>query len=85
MGALPHDPKDNFHAPFDPYGAATHEVFNQPAELVDTNLYAADAALKEAVRREGAAWADDGLVAFGARAGLGGLSRAGRAGEQEPA
>ena len=26
-------------AGLDPYGAATHEVFNQPTELVDYNLY----------------------------------------------
>src|SRR5271165_3635715 len=68
MGAL-QDPKDNFRSPLDPYGAATHEVFNQPVELTDYNLYDSDAALKEAVRREGAAWATSGLEAFGARAG----------------
>ena len=44
-------------------------MFNQPVELVDYNLYDSDAALKEAVRREGAAWAENGLGAFGARAG----------------
>ena len=33
--SAPHDPKDNFRAPLDPYGAATHEVFNQPVELSD--------------------------------------------------
>ncbi len=69
MGAMPHDPRDNVRAPLDPYGAVTHEVFNQPVELTDTNLYENDTALKEAVRREGAAWAADGLAAFGARAG----------------
>ena len=56
-------------AALDPYGAATHEVFNQPVELVDTNLYRSDPALKEAVRREGAEWAINALGAFGARAG----------------
>jgi putative acyl-CoA dehydrogenase len=55
--------------PLDRYGAATHEVFNQPVELVDYNLYDSDAALKESVRREGAAWAENALGAFGARAG----------------
>ena len=53
----------------DPYGAATHEVFNQPVELVDYNLYDSDWALKESVRREGAEWAENALGAFGARAG----------------
>ncbi len=56
-------------AGLDPYGAATHEVFNQPTELVDYNLYESDAALKEAVQREGAAWAGNALGAFGAHAG----------------
>ena len=68
MAALA-DRQDNFRAPLDSYGAVTHEVFNQPVELVDFNLYASDAALKEAVKREGAAWAIAGLDAFGARAG----------------
>ena len=29
------DLEDNFREPLDPYGAVTHEVFNQPTELVD--------------------------------------------------
>ena len=58
------DLKDNFRAPLDPYGAVTHEVFNQPVELADYNLFDSDAALKEAVEREGAAWATDGLDKF---------------------
>ena len=48
MNALT-DRQDNFRAPLDPYGAVTHEVFNQPVELVDFNLYDSDAALKDAV------------------------------------
>jgi putative acyl-CoA dehydrogenase len=68
MSALA-DRQDNFRAPLDSYGAVTHEVFNQPVELAGYNLYASDAPLKEAVKREGAAWATDGLEAFGARAG----------------
>ena len=63
------DPQDNFRRLLDPYGAVTHEVVNQPVELVDTNLYDSDTALKEAVQREGAGWASDALGAFGARAG----------------
>ena len=53
----------------DPYGAVTHEVLNQPVELADCNLYDSDAALKDAVRREGAQWATNALGAFGARMG----------------
>ena len=69
MTALPHDRHDNFRTQLDPYGAVTHEVFNQPVELNDYNLFDSDTALKEAVRREGAEWATGGLDAFGARAG----------------
>jgi putative acyl-CoA dehydrogenase len=68
MSARP-DREDNFRAPLDPYGAVTHEVFNQPVELSDINLFDSDAALKEAVKRDGAGWATDGLRTFGARAG----------------
>jgi len=51
------------------YLAVTHEVINQPTALTDYNLYAADAALREAVAREGAEWAQADLHAFGARVG----------------
>jgi putative acyl-CoA dehydrogenase len=51
------------------YLAATHEVFNQPTELANYNLYTADRALREAVAREGGGWADASLQAFGARVG----------------
>jgi putative acyl-CoA dehydrogenase len=47
------------------YLSDTHEVFNVSRELVDYNLYLQDAALQEAVRREGAAWAHEDLAAFG--------------------
>lgn len=45
------------------------DVINQPPPLVDTNPYLANLALREAVSREGAAWADAGLVARGAELG----------------
>jgi putative acyl-CoA dehydrogenase len=51
------------------YLAVTHEVTNQPTALTDYNLYDADAALKEAVTREGAGWAEESLRGFGARLG----------------
>jgi putative acyl-CoA dehydrogenase len=44
---------------------ATHEVTNQPPPLVGYNVYAADAALVEAVHRERAGWADDELREIG--------------------
>ncbi len=51
------------------YLAETHDVVNVGRELVDTNLYLQDAALVDAVMREGAAWAHDDLTAFGALTG----------------
>ena len=50
-------------------GAETHEVFNQPPPLEGYNLLTADAALYEAMQREGAAWAEDELETFGELAG----------------
>ena len=37
--------------------APTHEVFNQSPVFEDVNLFASDAALRDAVVREGAGWA----------------------------
>ncbi|MFP5391456.1 MAG: isovaleryl-CoA dehydrogenase [Gammaproteobacteria bacterium] len=47
----------------------THLVFNQSTPFEDVNLYACDAALREAVRREGAAWHDAALLALGQETG----------------
>ncbi|MCH8883699.1 MAG: recombinase family protein [SAR324 cluster bacterium] len=44
---------------------ATHEVTNQPPPLEDYNLFDHDAPLKEALRREGAAWAEEQAHALG--------------------
>lgn len=49
--------------------ASTHKVENQPPLLEDYDMYGQDLALKEAVQREGAAWAEDGLQAFGRKTG----------------
>ena len=48
-----------------PYLAETHEVSNVSNELCNYNLYRQDTALIEAVRREGAQWAEPELAAFG--------------------
>lgn len=56
----------------------THEVMNQSPELGDYNLFEADAALREAANREGAAWASDALRATGAELGRTELFEAGR-------
>jgi putative acyl-CoA dehydrogenase len=47
----------------------THDVLNQPPPLADYDVFAADRALGEAVRREGAEWALDRLHAVGRLAG----------------
>ena len=49
--------------------ADTHVVENQPPPLCDYNTYQQDAALREAVAREGAAWAEPTLQAFGTLTG----------------
>ncbi|MCL1961489.1 MAG: isovaleryl-CoA dehydrogenase [Desulfovibrionaceae bacterium] len=45
--------------------ADTHELINLGSELADYDMYRQDAALVEAVHREGAAWADAALGEFG--------------------
>ena len=45
--------------------AVTHEVTNQPPPLEGYDVFGADAALVEAVEREGAAWATSDLHALG--------------------
>ncbi len=49
--------------------ADTHVVENQPRALEDYNLYLQDQALRAAVAREGAGWAEDELHAFGTLTG----------------
>ncbi len=46
-----------------------HQVANQPPPLVDYNLFEADRPLTEAVRREGAEWAERRISAIAAYAG----------------
>jgi putative acyl-CoA dehydrogenase len=48
---------------------ATHEVTNQPPPLEGYDVFESDAALVEAVEREGAAWAVDDLHGLGRLAG----------------
>ncbi|MGB7685850.1 MAG: acyl-CoA dehydrogenase family protein [Solirubrobacterales bacterium] len=47
----------------------THEVVNQATPLVDYNVFETDRALAEAVRRDGAEWAEDRISTVGALAG----------------
>jgi putative acyl-CoA dehydrogenase len=50
-------------------GYATHEVRNQPGELIGFNAFTADAALRAAVDVFGAGWAKERLAASGALVG----------------
>ena len=71
---------DATRAALDAYGASTHEVFNQPFELTDYNLFTGDIALADGLTREGAGWASEAMQALGGRLGaadmleLGGLA-----------
>jgi putative acyl-CoA dehydrogenase len=47
----------------------THEVLNQPPPLEGYNLFEQDRALADALRREGADWAEDRVRGFGERVG----------------
>lgn len=47
----------------------THTVTNQAPPLIGFNAYAGDLALREALQREGGAWAEQQLLAFGELAG----------------
>jgi putative acyl-CoA dehydrogenase len=52
-----------------PGSQETQEVFNQPPPLVDYNVFEADRPLVEAVRREGAEWAEERIATVGELAG----------------
>jgi putative acyl-CoA dehydrogenase len=47
----------------------THEVENQPPPLAPYDAYATDVPLREALQREGGAWAEDAVAAYGPIAG----------------
>ncbi len=51
------------------HGSGTHAVFNQTPPLADYDLYGTDPALRDAVRREGAAAAEPELSAAGTELG----------------
>ena len=48
---------------------STHKVTNQPRPLQDYNVFDSDPALREAVQREGAGWAEDACRSLGERVG----------------
>jgi putative acyl-CoA dehydrogenase len=67
-----------------PPSSATHEVFNQASPLAGYNVYEADAVLREAVRREGADWAEERISSVGALAGSERLIELGAAANENP-
>jgi putative acyl-CoA dehydrogenase len=67
-----------------PSSNITHEVVNQVPPLEDSNVYLDNAALREAVTREGAGWADAWLVERGAELGSAGMIELGRVANKFP-
>jgi putative acyl-CoA dehydrogenase len=61
----------------------THAVTNQPPPLEGYNAYAGDAALRDALHREGGGWGEERLQAFGEIAG-GELVEIGRLANENP-
>jgi putative acyl-CoA dehydrogenase len=67
-----------------PTGVRTHDVVNQPPPLVDYNLFVADRVLREAVRREGADWAERRISEVGEFAGSAHAIELGRLANENP-
>ncbi len=62
----------------------THRVTNQPPPLLDYDVMAADAALRDAVTREGAGWATERLHALGRAVGSARVIEAGFLANEHP-
>ena len=60
------------------------EVFNQPPPLENYNLFAHDAPLQEALRREGGNWAEETVTEFGALMGRSDTLRLGELANRHP-
>lgn len=67
-----------------PSSNITHEVVNQAPPLQDTNVYLANAALREAAQREGADWADAWLSERGIELGSAEMIELGRVANKFP-
>ncbi|MGH2674893.1 MAG: isovaleryl-CoA dehydrogenase [Actinomycetota bacterium] len=65
-------------------GGPTHDVTNQPPPLESYNLFEEDRPLAEAVRREGAGWAEPDLAALGKVAGTAETLRLGEEANRHP-
>jgi putative acyl-CoA dehydrogenase len=70
--------------PLPPPLNATHEVTNQVPPLAETNVYHDNLALREAVAREGAGWADAWLGERGAELGTAEMIELGRVANKYP-
>jgi putative acyl-CoA dehydrogenase len=79
-----HLPQDWQHAATAAAAAETHAVVNVGRELADFDMYGGDRALLEAVRREGAGWAEDSLAAFGRLTGSAEVLELGQLANQNP-
>jgi putative acyl-CoA dehydrogenase len=67
----------------EPQMATTHEVFNQPPALAGYDV-ASDPAMLDALRREGAGWAEDAIRELGRLAGSAGAQELGRQANENP-
>ncbi len=67
-----------------PTGVRTHEVSNQPPPLANYNVYEGDRTLVEAVRREGADWAEGRISKVGEYAGSSHAIQLGRLANDNP-
>ncbi|MDQ3935840.1 MAG: acyl-CoA dehydrogenase family protein [Actinomycetota bacterium] len=65
-------------------GNPAREVLNQPPPLAGRNLFTENTPLVEAVRREGADWAEERLVALGAESGEAAATELGRLANENP-
>jgi putative acyl-CoA dehydrogenase len=65
-------------------GVRTHDVTNQPPPLIDYNVFEADRPLVEAVRREGADWAEERISGVGQWAGRADIQELGRLANENP-
>jgi putative acyl-CoA dehydrogenase len=62
----------------------THDVENQPPSLTPYDAYSTDLPLREALVREGGAWAEAQIAEYGAIVGSEGMALAGPANENRP-
>lgn len=62
----------------------THEVFNQVSPFVNVNLFTCDTVLREALEREGGAFATASLMELGAELGSAEMQELARQANEHP-